>query len=79
MWLSSTIPNGEREGSERPGPWDTAMSADHSESSDQNLGLQVGDLLTITDAVPVDITVLRKWRGVTCEPVLSQSSWTECG
>jgi formate hydrogenlyase transcriptional activator len=34
------------------------MSADHSASSGQNLGLQAGDLLTITDAVPVDITVL---------------------
>lgn len=54
-----------------------AMSADHSASSGQNRGLQVGDLLTITDAVPVDITVLAAdGRGVTCEPVCSQSSWT---
>jgi hypothetical protein len=33
------------------------MSADHSASSEQHL-LREGDLLTITDAIPIDITVL---------------------
>ena len=40
------------------GPWDLAMSADHSASSEQHLGLHGGDLLTITDAIPIDVTVL---------------------
>jgi formate hydrogenlyase transcriptional activator len=34
------------------------MSADHSASSEQHLRLHEGDLLTITDAIPIDITVL---------------------
>src|SRR5262249_59394910 len=38
------------------GLWDFAMSTDHSASSD--LRLHEGDFLTITDAIPIDITVL---------------------
>src|SRR5262245_7743176 len=42
----------------RAGLWDSAMSTDHSASSEQRLPLHEGDLLTITDAIPIDITVL---------------------
>jgi formate hydrogenlyase transcriptional activator len=34
------------------------MSGDHSASPEQHLRLHEGDLLTITDAIPIDITVL---------------------
>jgi PAS domain S-box-containing protein len=34
------------------------MTTDHSGSSEQHLRLHEGDLLTITDAIPIDITVL---------------------
>jgi formate hydrogenlyase transcriptional activator len=40
------------------GSWDSAMSTDHGASSEQHLRLHEGDLVTITDAIPIDITVL---------------------